>query len=221
MLSLARVLQLAPLLALTTASTAKRGLNSTTYVFSLPTYAQDLFTESMSWMDGFYDPSAGYLFDESSAASLRHETRSSAWYAIGLLARNEGSDVDDSLEIITNVISGQFKDPADQWWVVSVAIVKIELTKFRYGDYQKEPEEPTVGSAAYPENIYNSWDPNWRGFIGTAFIVGLEEFPDLITPSFTALILESLYNNTKGDEYRVGGVDNDNLYPAYTNPVSS
>lgn len=31
------------------------------------------------------------------------------------------------------------------------------------------------------------------------------------------LVLESLYNNTIGDSYRVGGVDNDNLYPAYSN----
>jgi hypothetical protein len=30
---------------------------------------------------------------------------------------------------------------------------------------------------------------------------------------------KSLFNNTKGDSYRVGGVDTDNLYPAYTNPV--
>jgi len=84
--------------------------------------------------------------------------------------------------------------------------------RIRYGDYQKEPEEPTVGTVAYP---------NWRGFVSTAFIVGLEEFPHLITPEVTTLLLESLYNATKGDEYRVGGVDNDNLYPAYTNPVST
>lgn len=95
-----------------------------------------------------------------------------------------------------------------------------KLTRSRYGDYEQEPEEPTVGTAAYPEKIYNSWDPNWRGFIGTAFIVGLEEFGDHITPEVTDLMLKSLYNNTLGDEYRVGGVDTDNLYPAYTNPVS-
>jgi hypothetical protein len=95
-----------------------------------------------------------------------------------------------------------------------------ELTRSRYGDYQKEPEEPTVGTAAYPEKIYNSWDPNWRGFIGTCFIVGLEEFGHLITPEVTSLMEKSLYNATRGDEYRVGGVDSDNLYPAYTNPVN-
>ena len=93
------------------------------------------------------------------------------------------------------------------------------MRQIRYGDYQQEPEEPTVGSKYYPEKIYNSWDPNWRGFVGTTLIVGLEEFGHLIPANVTNLILASLYNATRGDEYRVGGVDNDNLYPAYSNPV--
>lgn len=33
------------------------------------------------------------------------------------------------------------------------------------------------------------------------------------------LILDSLYNATIGDSYRVGGVDDDNLYPSYSNPA--
>jgi hypothetical protein len=72
----------------------------------------------MGWMDNFYDPAAGYLYDLSSSTALRHETRSSAWYAIGLLARNSGNDVAEALKIITNIIHGQFKDPKDQWFVV-------------------------------------------------------------------------------------------------------
>jgi len=45
----------------------------------------------MEWMDDFYDSSAGYLYDVSAASALRHETRSLAWYAVGLLARNNGT----------------------------------------------------------------------------------------------------------------------------------
>lgn len=85
------------------------------YISTLPLNAQGLLNESMEWMDGFYDPSAGYLFDESAAAALRHETRSSAWYAVGLLARNNGTDVQEALKILTNVVNAQFKDPRDQW----------------------------------------------------------------------------------------------------------
>jgi hypothetical protein len=88
----------------------------------------------------------------------------------------------------------------------------------RFGDYQTYPEQPTVGTPRYPAVIYNSWDPNWRGFIGTTFIIMLEEFPHLLPQSTQEYMLESLYNSTIGDSYRVGGVDNDNLYPAYSNP---
>ncbi|KAG8628420.1 hypothetical protein KVT40_004293 [Elsinoe batatas] len=181
------------------------GVGSASIISTLPPNAQDLFNQSMSWLDGLYDPEAGYLYDvsQNTQTSLNHVTRASAWYATGLLARNEGTDAAEANQIIRNVISGQFKNPQDQW----------------YGTYQKYPEEPTIGSSAYPAKIYNSWDPNWRGFIGTAFIQALEEFPNLIQPEVESLMLESLYNNTVGDSYRVGGVDGDNLYPAYSNPA--
>lgn len=92
----------------------------------------------------------------------------------------------------------------------------------RYATYQKEPEEPYVGSPHYPAKIYNSWDPNWRGFVGTTLIMAMEEYSAIISKSTQKLILQSLYNTTKGDEYRFGNTDNtkDNLYPAYSNPVS-
>ena len=48
----------------------------------------------------------------------------------------------------------------------------------------------------------------------------LEEFGHLLSPELTQLIEQSLYNVSVGDSYRVGGVDDDNLYPAYSNPVS-
>jgi len=81
----------------------------------LPHNAQQLLNESMSWMDTFYDQAAGYLYDLSATTALRHETRSSAWYALGLLARNEQDDAQQAAQIITNVIDGQFKDLAEQW----------------------------------------------------------------------------------------------------------
>jgi hypothetical protein len=46
-----------------------------------------------------------------------------------------------------------------------------------------------------------------------------EEFQDLLPADTKELILESMYNNTIGDSYRVGGVDGDNLYPSYSNPA--
>lgn len=78
------------------------------------TYAMNMLQESMSWMDLFYDNERGYLFSLDSAA-LVHETRASAWYAAGLLARNEPDDAEQAARIVTNIIEGQFKNRSEQW----------------------------------------------------------------------------------------------------------
>ena len=85
------------------------------YVSSLPSNAQELFTESMTWLDTFYDPQAGYLYDLSAQTALDHETRSSSWYALGLLARNQDEDVQEAEKIVNNIIYGQFKNESQQW----------------------------------------------------------------------------------------------------------
>ncbi|KAJ4300052.1 hypothetical protein N0V90_005301 [Kalmusia sp. IMI 367209] len=184
------------LIALSAAAVATNGSNTADDA------TKQLLEESMNWMDLYYDPDAGYLYNLDSKALL-HDTRSSAWYAAGLLARNEGDDVEQAARIVENVIAGQHKNGSEQW----------------YGDYQIYPEEPTVGTPQYPPVIYNSWDPNWRGFVGTTFILMLEEFSHLLPHDTQSRMLESLHNATVGDSYRVGGVDDDNLYPSYSNPA--
>ena len=91
------------------------GTISASYVNSLSENAQTLFNESMVWMDSFNDREFGALYELDSSSALRHGTRASAWYALGLLARDEGQDVEDALRMIVNVIKGQFKDPKDNW----------------------------------------------------------------------------------------------------------
>ena len=95
---------------------------NSSYVSRLPLNSQGLFNESMAYLDHFYDSPAGYLYEESAAAALNHDTRSSVWYSIGLLARNEGEDVAQAEKIITHVIESQFKDPEDQWSVFRYAV---------------------------------------------------------------------------------------------------
>jgi hypothetical protein len=68
----------------------------------------------MDWMDMYYDNERGYMFSLN-AAALTHETRASAWYAAGLLARNEADDVEQAVRIVKNVIGGQFKNESQQW----------------------------------------------------------------------------------------------------------
>jgi hypothetical protein len=92
---------------------------ATSFVSSLPALSQELFNESMAWMDTFYDPDAGYLHDLSAQTALDHETRSSAWYALGLLARNENDDAQEADKIIINIIGGQFRNESQQWYLSS------------------------------------------------------------------------------------------------------
>lgn len=86
-----------------------------TYLQSLSPNSRQLLTQSMNWMDMYYDSSAGYLYDVSGTAALRHETRSSAWYAVGLLARNGEDDVQNAERIIRNVIQDQYGNTSEQW----------------------------------------------------------------------------------------------------------
>lgn len=163
----------------------------------------DLFNETMEFMDGFWDPYAGYLIDtdiDNGFAALYHTTRESSWYAAGLLARNQGEDAKNAAHIITNIISAQYLNASDQW----------------YGVYQVFPEEPTPGTPAYPAVIYDSWDPNWRAFIGATFVVIVEEYSHLLSTELIDSIVASLLVCAKGNTYRVGGVDGDNFYPAYS-----
>lgn len=101
----------------------------------LNSHAQSMFDEAMVMQDQIYDSDAGYLhYFYYPLAAGYHETRSSVWHATGLLQRNHGSDAQEAIKIITNVIGDQEKNVSAQW----------------YGDYTKYPEEPTVGTAAYP-----------------------------------------------------------------------
>jgi len=77
-------------------------------------HAANLLIESMNWMDMYYDRDRAYLYDLD-AAALTHDTRSSVWYAAGLLARNEDDDAVQAARIVRNVIGGQFRNESLQW----------------------------------------------------------------------------------------------------------
>ncbi|KAJ5983993.1 hypothetical protein N7481_006092 [Penicillium waksmanii] len=165
-------------------------------------YAADMFTTAIEWSDAYWDEDAGYLLASSSGPG-RYDTRHSAWYATQLLARNEQGDVARAIRIFDNVIAGQYLDPSKQW----------------YGDYQQAPSQPEPGTPKYPdEGPYSSWDPNVRDFVGCAWLVALNDYEHLLPVTTVSKIERSLHIAAKGDLYRVGGVDGDNLYPCYSNP---
>lgn len=107
---------------------------------SSSTFADDMFNTAIEWNDSFWNEDAGYLIAAASNPG-RYDTRHTAWYATQLLARNGPGDVARAVRIFDNVISGQYLDPAAQW----------------YGDYTQSPSAPQPGTTEYPdEGPYSS-----------------------------------------------------------------
>lgn len=101
-------------LAATTGAAANNSSSSTNATSA--TYIDQMFNQSMSFLDEIYDPDAGYLwYFYFPLAPGKHETRSTVWYAAGLLRRNQGDDAEQANKIITSVIAGQQKNVSAQW----------------------------------------------------------------------------------------------------------
>ncbi|TFK38958.1 hypothetical protein BDQ12DRAFT_745607 [Crucibulum laeve] len=162
------------------------------YLATPPSNQRALFEYAMNGLDMNFGPPFLACFDSP---------RYSAWYAVGLLARNEDDDAKVASKIIRDVIDFQYKDPSVLW----------------FGTFKSHPDAPNP-SPVYPPKIYGSYDSNQGLFVCTSWIIVMEEFQHLLEPNLVTLMKESMYNATVGDGYRVGGVDGDNLYPVYSNP---
>ncbi|KAJ8084619.1 hypothetical protein PM082_003393 [Marasmius tenuissimus] len=160
------------------------------YMETLPDKQQAVFSYAMEVMDAFFKKPL--LWDSP---------RYSAWYAVGLLARNKQEDASTAAAIIEEVLTWQFKDPSEKW----------------YGTFRDDITGPPPGEV-WPPRIYGSYDSNMGLFVTSAWIILVEEFSHLLDASLVETIKESMYNATVGDGYRVGGVDGDNLRPIYSNP---
>ncbi|KAK8869446.1 hypothetical protein IAR55_000010 [Kwoniella newhampshirensis] len=127
----------------------------------------------------------------------------SSWYAVGLLARNQGDDVDVANKLIANIVTQQFTDPSF----------------VGYGTFKDPYYVPySDGDSLFEPEIYNSFDPNINLFFVIAAIIIDSQFSDLLEASVLDNMRHAMYVAVVGDGYRVGGVDGDNLYPDYSNP---
>jgi hypothetical protein len=69
----------------------------------------------------------------------------------------------------------------------------------------------------YPQQIYATYDPNWRAFIGSALVQVVAEFEHLLDPQLVKDVEASLARAVVG-EMRRNGTAPDNLILGYTNP---
>lgn len=80
-----------------------------------------------------------------------------------------------------------------------------------------EEPNPTPDSPLYPPSIYETYDPNWREFVGTQLVQIVEEFSHFIGTEIVDKIIRSLETQAVG-AMRRNGTDGDNLVTGYTNP---
>jgi hypothetical protein len=163
--------------------------------------AQDYFDFTMNIADNRYDASYNYIWYNDNGP---WSTRFTAWYIPGLLHRNKGDDVANAQKSLRALINVQ---------------MNYNLTSPWYTDYKLSPDEPnpTYIGDLYPQEIYATYDANWRAFIGSALVQAIAEFEHLLDPQLVKDLEASLTLAAIG-EMRRDGTPPDNLILGYTNP---
>lgn len=158
----------------------------------LTPHARSLAEESLRWIDQFWDPTMGLLaLDSENQKGAKHTVRNSTWYALGLLLRNQGDDLERAVRTFHAVLDYQFDEPG---------------TPF-HGTWYRAPQEAHPPADAV---MWRDYDPNWRQFIGTTLAIVLEEYGDLLPADLIARIDRSI-------ELAIVGEPPDRCAPHYTN----
>jgi hypothetical protein len=139
-------------------------------------FADELSAETGAWSDQWFDESTALLWNPPGsfagviADRSVHLVPQSAWYAVALLHRDGSGDRDRAVRIIDALVSLQYDRPGEVW----------------HGTFSRflEWPEPPVDAVQWDD-----YDPNWRQFLGTTWLVVLREF-EAILPGATVDALE-------------------------------
>jgi len=168
---------------------------------SLPPLARTMARETLNWLEPYHDASCDLLlypgtvgsYGSLQAGTARpHLVRESAWWAMGLLLRNQGDDAARAERILNAVLRWQFNEPGQPY----------------HGSFHRAPEE-AVPSPKKCE-MWADYDPNWLQFIGTSFIVILEKLSDRVSPALQARLKKAI-------RLAVEGEPPDRIAPRYSN----
>ena len=162
----------------------------TKHLDDLSAYACDLTRASIACMDNLWDIDLGLL--RSMEDGPKHRVRASAWYALGLLLRNEDGDQDRACTALHSVLDNQFDEPGTAY----------------HGTFYRAPEEPHPRAGA---ERWRGYDPNWRQFIGTTLAVILDEYENDLPDALVKRIDESISKAVVGESEEA------RLSPHYTN----
>ena len=124
---------------------------------------EELLTATTGWCDAWWDPEAGLLwnpegsFDELAPARSLHLVPQSAWYALGLLARDGTGDRERATRALDRLCDLQYDEPGSVW----------------HGTFARFPEWPPPRPGAVE---WVDYDPNWRQFLATTFTLCRRSF---------------------------------------------
>lgn len=159
---------------------------------SLSSNARQLFLATMDLGARHWDPAVSLLRDSPAS---NPGVRDSASYALGLLLRNAPGDNARAAALINAVLRLQYNAPGKPF----------------DGTFHRnlgEPDAPATGSV-----IWKDYDPNWREFVGTTFLIILEEFPNRLPKGLASRMDRSIAHAVAGE------ITNARLDPTYTNPT--
>ena len=159
--------------------------------------ARDLGETTLAWADQWFDPDVSLLwnpegaFEESPEGRQWHLVPQSAWYALGLLMRGEGDDHERAIRIIDAVIATQYDAPGAVW----------DGTFARFLEWPDPPPDA---------RIWVDYDPNWRQFVGTTFLL-------VIGHVGTELPVDLVERIDRSVDRAVAGEDPERVGPSYSN----
>ncbi len=157
----------------------------------------DLASVTTAWADRWFDPEVGLLrnppgsFGGAIADESVHLIPQSAWYAAGLLLRDEADDRARASQVVAAILATQYDRPGEVW----------------HGTFARFFEWPEPPSDAVE---WEDYDPNWRQFVGTTWLVILRRFEDRLPAELLSRIEDSL-------RVAVEGEPADRVRPWYTN----
>lgn len=139
-------------------------------------------------MDALFDEEAGLLWNVRRDA---HLVRESVWYALGLLERAQGYDIERAQECIRGAMSFQYVEPEAPF----------------HGTFRRAPEEDTPPSDPV---MWVHYDPNWRQFIGCTLAVILDRHSSKLDEALQGRMRASI-------ELAVTGEDPERVAGSYAN----
>lgn len=148
--------------------------------------ADEMAATTTAWADQWFDADLGLLrnppgsFEGVLPDGSVHLVPQSAWYAAGLLRRDAPGDRARAAQVIHAVVSLQYDRPGAVW----------HGTFARFAEWP-EPRDDAVE--------WDDYDPNWREFVGTTWLVVLRHFDAQLSEGVVEAIDRSLRLAVEGE----------------------